>query len=227
LLLNNPGVSEAKNDVHAGHMIAGYADIAPNFQEVLKTWFDCHARLKPVLDLYFAVLSNWVLTDQSRFLFLAQALEVYHARSNLFSSNETTEEKHQHRLEAILANAPSPKYRKWLEYRLKFSNQKSLGRRIEEILKHHHIESCQLTAKIPDFGEKVLASRNYYTHYSKKTFEGGFVASGLELRRLVYALIYLLQICMLKEIGIAGKPVERILERNSENKWADLMEKED
>ncbi len=48
LLLVNSGVSEAKNDVHAGHMIAGYADIAPNFQEVLKAWFDCHARLKPV-----------------------------------------------------------------------------------------------------------------------------------------------------------------------------------
>jgi hypothetical protein len=222
LLIENHGITEAKRDVHGGNMIANYAELAADFGSVLKRWFECHEQLKPVLDLYFAVLANWVLTDQSRFLFLAQALEVYHARSTRFTSTEKPEAEHQQRLKTILESVQTKKYRDWLEYRLKFSNEKALSRRIDEILKLHGKESAQLTAKINDFADKVRDSRNYYTHYSEKTFQGGKVASGLELRRMVYALHGLLQVCLLKELGIEGKPIERILERNNSIKWADL-----
>jgi hypothetical protein len=222
LLITNHGINEAKNDVHPGHMIANYAEIAADFKSVLKRWFECHEQLKPVLDLYFAVLSNWVLTDQSRFLLLAQALEVYHARSKKFTSTEKPEAEHEQRLKAILEKVPTEKYRKWLEYRLKFSNEKALSRRIDEILKSHSTESAQLTAKINDFADKVRDSRNYYTHYSEKTLQEGKVAKGLELRRIVYALHALLQICLLKELAIEGKPIERILEGNNSIEWSDL-----
>jgi len=156
LLIENHGITKAKHDVHGGHMIANYAELAADFGSVLKRWFECHEQLKPVLDLYFAVISNWVLTDQSRFLLLAQALEVYHARSTKFTSIEKPEAEHEQRLKAILESVPTEKYRKWLKYRLKFSNEKALSRRIDEILKSHSKESAQLTAKINDFADKCV-----------------------------------------------------------------------
>jgi hypothetical protein len=170
------------------------------------------------LDLYFAVISNLVLTDESRFLFFAQALEVYHARSSLFFSADLPKKAHEKRIEAIIKITP-PKYRIWLKEKLAFSNRKTLAQQIEEILNLHRNEATQLTAKIDDFATKVRHSRNYYTHYGKKTTK---VATGLELRRIMYALYGLLQVCLLKELGIKGKPIERILERNASLKWGDL-----
>jgi hypothetical protein len=221
LLMRSEGIAEAERDLHAAHMIAGFDEIAADFSGILKRWFECHDKLRPVLDLFFSVVSNWVLTDESRFLFLAQALEVYHARSTHFSSTEGPESEHERRMKAILETAPE-KERRWLERKLAFSNQKDLSRRIDEFLKAHKDEATRLTAKIDDFATKVRVSRNYYTHYSEKHLESGKVATGLELRRIVYALSALLEICLLKELGIRGKPVERILERNASIVWGDL-----
>jgi hypothetical protein len=66
-------------------------------------------------------------------------------------------------------------------------------------------------------------SSNYYTHYDQELWQSGKVAKGLELRRIMYVLHGLLQVCLLKELGIEGKPIERILERNNSIKWADLQ----
>ena len=48
------------------------------------------------------------------------------------------------------------------------------------------------------------------------------MADGLELRRIVYALIYLLEVCLLKELGIKGAPIAEVLDRYSKIEWADL-----
>lgn len=66
-------------------------------------------------------------------------------------------------------------------------------------------------------------ARNYYTHYDQELWQSGKVAKGLELRRIMYVLHALLQVCLLKELGVEGKPIERILERNNSIKWADLQ----
>jgi hypothetical protein len=222
LLISNPGITDAKKDTIAPFMIATFKEIEAEFGSILKRWFECHEQLKPVLDLYFAVLSGLVLTTESQFLLLAQALEVYHARSTKFDSREKPEPEHELRVKTILECVRTTKYQSWLESKLVFSNQKALPQRIADILKLYKIESARLTAKVDDFATKVLDSRNYYTHYSQKILKRGKVASGLELRRIEYALLYLLQICFLKELGVEGKPIERILKRNDSIEWADL-----
>lgn len=113
LLFGNPGVSEAKKNVHAAHMIANYEEIAVDFGSILKRWFACYDRLKPVLDLYFAVISNLVLTDTSRFLYLAQAIEVYHGRSDFSAAVQTTEDFRKRR-DAILEKVPDGE-KDWLK----------------------------------------------------------------------------------------------------------------
>ena len=110
---------------------------------------------------------------------LAQALEVYHAHSPLFDTFETSKETHEKRLKGILENVKSGKDRNWLEYKLKFSNQKALSHRIDEVLSLYSTESAQLMAGIESFSEKVRDSRNYYTHYSDGIRARGNVAGGL------------------------------------------------
>jgi hypothetical protein len=220
LLRQNSGIADANQETRAEFMIACFDEIAPDFEAILKQWFQCHERLEPVLDLYFAVLSNRATTDQSRFLFLAQALEVYHARSAQFCSAELATETHKTRVKAIVKAAPT-EHQDWLKEKLAFSNQKTLAGRLDEILTLHHDEVARLTTKINDFASKVRHTRNYYTHYSEEVRRSGKVAEGLELRRIMFALEDLLQVCLLKELGIQGKPIERIMERNISVEYAD------
>jgi hypothetical protein len=220
LLLTNTGVNEAKNDVHAGHMVVSYEAIASNFQDILKKWFECHERLEPVLDLYYAVITNLVLTDKSRFLYMAQAMEVYHARSG-FNGTVQTKECFRKRRDNILENV-SDVEKEWLKEKLHYANQKTLADRLTEILELHRDEVRQLTFNIIDFASKVRHSRNYYTHYDQELWDSGKVADGLELRRIAYALIFLLEICLLKELGIKGEPIAEVLDRYSKIEWADL-----
>jgi len=213
-LTTNRGVAEAKRSVPAALMITRFEEVEGAFLNVLRRWFECHARLEPVLDLYFAILANRASSMESRFLFLAQALEVYHARSAQFTATEILAEDHQKRITAVLNTVP-PDYLRWVREKLAYSNQKTLARRLDDILKLHPAEAAKLAAGVHEFAAKVRHTRNYYTHYDEELRRKGKIAEGAELRRVVFALEDLLQICLLKELGIQGPPIERILQRSA------------
>jgi len=223
VLFRNTGIS-ASTTLHYSQMVVNYNDIEAEFGNILKLWFEHQARLEPVIELFFVVMYNEVLTEESRFLLLAQALEVYHARCSKFSSVQEPQEIHERRVKDIMKSVSSEKDRSWLKIKLHSANQKTLSRRIEDILKSEFCkhEAGHLTAKIKDFSKKVRDSRNYYTHYGNSLRERGSVATGLELRRITFALFDLLHICLMKELGIKGAPIEGILARNSSTKWGDM-----
>ena len=112
LLCTNHGITKAKQKTSASRMYATFNDVASGFESVLSRWFECYERMRPVMDLHFAVFSDFITGYQTEFLLLAQALEVYHSRSTLFSSTETSEEKHQERLSRILQSAPTERANK-------------------------------------------------------------------------------------------------------------------
>ncbi len=207
LLQNCGGISEAKRDKHL--MTVFYTEIAGQFEDVVRRWFDCDQRFAPVLDLYLNVKAN-PMASQTRFLLLAQALEAYHSHSPKFTATELPKGEHKQRLEAVIKTAPV-ELQGWLKDRLASSNQKTLAMRIDDLLKSNAPEVAKLASSIPDFAEKVRHTRNYYTHYSEELLRSGKVAQGTELIRLSCILQELLEICLLKEIGIQGKPIERIL----------------
>ena len=206
LFKENAGVTWAKRDVYASQMLAPFEEISSYASSIFKRWFECHDRLEPVVDLYFIIVRNRALTVPSRFLFLAQALEVYHAYSGKFSSTDQSADVHKARVKAILQSAPT-EHQPWLKAKLCYSNQKTLAQRLAEILSLHGNEASSLTAGIADFADKVRHGRNYYTHYGQKPRRSGKVPEGSELARITLALQALLQVCLLKELGIQGKPI--------------------
>ena len=221
LLIGNSGVTEARRDAHIPNMVAPFEEIRAYAKDVLKRWFECHERLEPVVDLYFAATSNPALSIQSRFLFLAQALEVYHARSTQFSSTESPIETHKARLRTVVQSVPT-EYQPWVREKLSHSNQKTLAERISEVLSQHPNEAKLLATGISDFPTKVRHGRNYYTHYGQELYDSGKVPEGRELIRVTYALDGLLRICLLKELGVRGEPINRILKSSSSLELFDL-----
>jgi hypothetical protein len=184
LLRANPGIAGAKKHKHADGMVASFAELEGNFGGIVKRWFECHTQLEPVSDLYFIVLRNLVGPIGSQFLLLAQALEVYHARS--------------------------------------FPGNKRFDQRIQKILDLHPSEAAKLTEGISDFAMKVYNTRNYLTHYDEKTRQSGKVAEGNDLVRVTYALKGLLLVCFLKELGIQGNPIDRVLRKYASMRFVSL-----
>lgn len=221
LLRGNPGIGAAPLPRHADNMVVSFAELSASFDSILKRWFECHERLEPVLDLYFTVLFGRAGTIDSQFLFLAQALEVYHARSTQFGSTELPSEAHKERVKSICQTVPS-EHVAWLKEKLAFANQKTLAKRVQETLDLHRSEAEQLTKGIDDFATKVRYTRNYLTHYGEQTLQSGKVAEGNELMRITYALRGLLHVYLLKEMGIQGRAIDRIIHRCTSARFISL-----
>jgi hypothetical protein len=80
--------------------------------------------------------------------------------------------------------------------------------KIEELGNLHATSLKGLVDDIPDFAERVLCTRNYYTHHSPKWLATGKVAKGIELIRLNEQLRLLFQMCVLTDLKI---PADRFL----------------
>lgn len=205
------GITRANRKTSSVGMLTSYQEVADSFGAIVRKWFQVHKELEPVVELFLAVRSNRPATIESRFLFLAQAIEVYHSRLPHFSSAEQPKDVHRTKIKEIICAAPK-EHRRWLNGKLAFSNQKTLAARIDEVLALHQAEVSILTQGIESFAEKVRHTRNYYTHYSQGSLKKK-VAEGSELFHITFASEALLQICLLKELGISGEPIRRVLNR--------------
>lgn len=90
--------------------------------------------------------------------------------------------------------------------------------RIDELLGSLPNGAARIAGDIPDFASKVRHTRNYLTHYAEES--RAKAAQGLELRRIAFALLDLLEIFLLLDLDITGKPVERIVARNTSRSYA-------
>jgi hypothetical protein len=168
----------------------------PGLRRCMRNWFNKEKRLKPVYDLYFAILYNPRLYLEHRFLSAAQALETYHRRT--MKNSQIDSKEHKKRVKNILKAAP-PEFKDWLEQKLEYSNEPSLRRRLREIISAN-AEPMKLFIKDEKgFIQKVWVTRNYLTHYDPK-LEGAAVKDN-ELYEITEKLRRMIEICFLKELG--------------------------
>ena len=122
-LHSNPGITTAKRSLEHGEGLIAYREIADQLPAVISRWFEYHARMEPILNLYFMVSQNPDMAASTRFLLLAQALEAYHSRSNRFSGQIQPTPAFRLRRDALIALVPA-KDQPWLRENLKDANQK-------------------------------------------------------------------------------------------------------
>ncbi len=213
VLRTNEHVDTANRSLLAGNSLVEFAQIRDSLEAVLQRWFSYHEHLDAVLDLYFATIFNRGFHGNHFFLFMAQALEVYHAHNPRFNGCEEPKAAFKTRRNRILGAVTLRADKDWLKEKLHFANSKTLARRIKDILDLHPDDIANLIPHPEAFAAKIRHTRNYLTHYDKKLRESGKIAEGLELHRMCYQMKALLEICMLKDIGIDGSPIERVINR--------------
>jgi len=162
-----------------------------------------------VCDLYFATFHNPGMYLHHRFLSLTHAVESYHRR--FVGGTELPEPQHRGRTEAILEATPD-EYRDWLEENLKYSNELSFRRRLKDLVAKHLPGAAEATPFGDFFIERVVTTRNYYTHYDETLKDK--CARGQELYWLTRKLEVILQASLLSEMGFEQETISRFLSRN-------------
>jgi hypothetical protein len=206
------------HDLRTEAMLAPYPEISNSFADIIKTWHRVASDLEPVVDLFSTVTFHRSLHTEAQFLFLVQALEVYHAR--LFDSRAMPSEEHAARVEAVVATAP-PAFQEWARRTLRAANYKYLDERLTDIFQKHASEAKRLFPDLPKLPEKIRYTRNYLTHYTGDPDSPRFLNTK-EMVRVNWYLRIFIWICLLKEIGVSDKAVERLISRYGSTKFINL-----
>jgi hypothetical protein len=147
---------------------------------------------------------------EARFLFLVQALEIYHAISGKFESRELPKQQHKEWVSTAVEALPA-ELRDWAKGKL-LLNSRSLSQKLVDIFKAHQAEATQLFDDLESKASRIAYTRNYYTHYHDEVDSERLIPEA-EMWRFCYALEAILWIALLAELQIGGSAVDRVLNR--------------
>ena len=185
-----------------------YPYISEELDVLLANWFGRYTEIKPAFNLYFAAIYNSNQFLDTQVLWLVQALEVLHRRSA--QDSEMSPDEFSEVLEAVLAGCPENR-RSWIAGKLQHANEPSLRSRLKGMLGKHERWFGNNAAR-SELAQKIVATRNYLTHYDGSS---GGLDSPSNLFLLRDRLSALFQICLLEMIGFDESRISEIVERSA------------
>ena len=180
-------------------------------------WKKNYLNLKPVLDLYFSVLSDTIQTSEMVFLNLVQALETFHAR---FITDNIREYKSRvdKSIKTFYGTDEHPNAKYWknvlLDKRQEKHNSIYLRSRLADLIFADGVlPFIGRESSLETYIQKLVDTRNYYTHYDIKKQKNAF--SKNELIKINGHLLSLIEFHLLVLIGfdsseIRQKTIEKI-----------------
>ncbi len=200
------GRTGSTDKVHPVDMLFTLQDLPGGLDRALGTWLERSEVLDPVYRLYLGTVYNPNAFLEQRFLNLVQALEAYHRRA--MPTTDLPEAQHERRKEEILEAVPE-RHREWLEGKLEYSNEPSLGRRLKDIIRKYPKATYPVAGENSkdrdSFIYKVTATRNYRTHFDKRLEDE--TVYGENLYRITEKLKLLMEACLMGEIGFGADEI--------------------
>jgi hypothetical protein len=111
----------------------------------------------------------------------------------------------------ILAASPK-EYREWLTSALAHSNDKRLRQRLRDLIDRAQPIIGELFGNPAEFVQKVVATRNYFTHWDAAG--ESVAATGVELFQLSLRLRLLRQILVILELGFTVEACRRVADQS-------------
>jgi hypothetical protein len=188
-----------------------YKDISHKCHKILTNLLKKAEKLQPVFSLYFGTLYNPDLYMENKFLSLVSALESFHSRSNNFKDTYIPHEEYKGVLKQLIESIP-PQIPRVIKKRLtdilKYVNEKSLRSRLKDILKHYGDITQIFIDDFDAFIQKVILTRNYYTHYDEDLIK--YAANEAELQLLNLLLELLVQMCLLEALSFTVDDIKNL-----------------
>ena len=178
----------------------------------LAAWFDKRERLEPIIELYGLVYSDRVPSAEALFLNLTQALETLHAR--FYAANMRA---YLSRVDELCACAGDGAGGETLRHFLCDEGQQKtrgvyLKSRLSDLLYADGVRPVEPgDVKFMSFPERLVATRNYYTHYDPKRKDGAFGTDEIPLvnSELIALLEYHLMVLVGFDSSLAAERVRR------------------
>jgi hypothetical protein len=191
-----------------GDMLLPLGSIGTDLGSIVAKWFSANETMVQVLDLYFAASQSIELFPETRFLLYVQALEAYHRLR--YRNFEVDPEEHAKRLAVILSSLPE-QYREWMRDGLEHSNEPSHGQRLREIYRDLRGIMDEFVDDRKLFIYRVIKTRNHLTHSEGDSM----ILEGKDLLLATTRLRLLLELCLLKEIGIGPELMKQAVMNNT------------
>lgn len=157
-------------------MLLPLRSIQVKIAALFANWHDLRTSARAALNLFFASELGHPLYLETRFLFVAQSLEVYHRRK--FDGTQLPKEKHKARLSEIQQLLSSdPDLADWVKTKLKFSNEVTFRERMDALVRYAGPHASDVVPK--DFPKTMADTRNYHTHFDKNQENNAASKEGL------------------------------------------------
>ncbi len=194
-----------------GEYLINYKEIAPQFSDLVKNWFQRHEEIEPVFNLLLYSFKDLLSFSSDKFMDTIRAIETFHRRTQ--NNIRLPKQQFDDLMQRILSAPLSSEEKAWLTSVLQF-NEPSLRYRLKKIMDTYGTEYVE--KRIPkkeqsQFIDNVLNSRNYYTHYSIDLEQKALRHK--ELYECTQLLFGLLVSSIYQYLGLSAKLVNKSLDK--------------
>jgi len=188
-----------------------YNDVSKNFGIYYKSWIKTSNKFGPTCESLFACFDNPYVNAIHEFISLTQALESYHGRK--YDNDQVIPIKNYNNiinnLNEIVNNEDISKESKdFMLNKINYWNSKTLRMRLKELFINYKILTNVVNEK--NFIDKIVNTRNYYTHYDKE-LENKIIPSK-DLPLYNQTLKYLVIVLLLMESKFEEEKIKKIVE---------------
>jgi hypothetical protein len=201
---------DAINERDINNFMFTYKDIETDFENIISNWFN--NKLDRVINTIYLYHQNRTSYPENTLLDGAQGLESFHRR--LRQETDKLKQDFSIKLDRICDNL-DPSDCKFLRAKLEYGYEPNLRKRLKELISMLDPDIAKVFFKdqngITTFINKLVDSRNYYTHYSDSLEKTA--AKGADLVYLAQKTNLFLIILVLLEIGFSIEKLKIILDR--------------
>jgi len=185
--------------------------VRDEIESLLRKWFERSEQLRDVYNLFFGAVHAEGMYVESHYLSLIQAVEAF-SRATTASAYVSAQQYEAIRAalaQAIPTDTPTD-LRTSLQNRIKYGNEYSLRKRLNDLLKSLEPGTLGLICQDRQrYVEKVVATRNYLTHYTSELRDQAWHED--KLFHACQCLTVLLTIFLYKEVGFGEQRIRDLM----------------
>jgi len=209
--------------IRSEDFIVTFNDIRNNFSQVINNWFEKQEKMDVVFNLFIDDFYQKTHITTS-FINIMQAIEAFHRRNyegKIIDAEQYKQLENQLK-EFISQNAPADLINK-LQGSLQHGNEFTLKNRLIELIDNISADSKQLifgestsNQKINKFLQKLVSTRNYFTHYDEKGKKN--IIESDKRFFAIKRLNALLTILLFKDLGVEEHVILSKIQENNQFK---------
>ena len=204
----------------AYNCLISFPDIKDDYQACVQTWYQKYEEIRPIIAYFVEACQKKHNIDlPMEFLKMVQALESYSRRMR--RTTLVPPEVHRERINRIVNHFDEKDDdRKWIADVLKtpILNEPSCSKRITALFKETAEELGISKSKAASLAYKIVATRNYYTHFNESLLPG--ILSEHDIFYSIALMKNVLKVVLCRELSVELPDLRKKLSNNSELSFA-------